>query len=294
MHAQTINNLMAVMAQVPGAPGAHIGRFGMSDVYRVQGADGWRAVKLSLEDDPCAEEALTNEARAYETLGPHPNIAAYHGRGRVDGRPCIELEYLDDAHFGGARRCAPTDEGELVRVARDIAAGLAHIHEAGHVHRDIKPASLWLGGTSKLFDLGLTERVGRSLARRRFAPGTPAYASIDRLAGRPVSFSDDIFALGLTLYAYRTGEEPFAFTTECIANRLDGVSVASFMKRWMKTYKGLAANIENFDCSRTFKALLKGLIYCLEGAHVFPDASAVVEFLSLRFPEREQLSFWEG
>jgi len=279
------------MAHTPCELGMRIGQFGMSDVYKVRGTGGWRAVKVSRGDSLCAEAAITNEARTYETIGPHPNIATYYGHGRIDDRFCIELEYLDESYFCETRQGFPADEQELIRVAKESAAGLAHVHAMGYVHRDIKPTSLWLGGTSKLFDFGLTERVGRSLARRKFAPGTPAYASIDRLLGGPVSFRDDIFALGLTLYAYHTRAEPFAFVTDYILNGFDKESIEPFLNRWTNTYEGLAQKIEECDCSRTFKSLLKGLIHCLGGAADFPNGSAVVDYVSRYCPDQVPLSF---
>jgi hypothetical protein len=96
---------------------------------------------------------------------------------------------------------------EAVRYVADAAAGLAHLHQNGLAHRDVKPANLLLDarGTVRLGDLGTLVRVDEAAGERI---GTPHYMSPEQARRRPVSRASDVYSLGATLYRMLAGHPP--------------------------------------------------------------------------------------
>jgi serine/threonine protein kinase len=110
----------------------------------------------------------------------------------------------------------------ILRLAREMATGLAAAHDKGLVHRDIKPANIWLEspkGRVKILDFGLArpaeadrEDVER-LTHDGMVMGTPAYMSPEQARGVAVDFRTDLFSLGVVLYRLCTGQLPFTGPT---------------------------------------------------------------------------------
>jgi serine/threonine protein kinase len=113
---------------------------------------------------------------------------------------------------------------EAARVGRHVALGLAAAHARGLVHRDVKPANLWLeqmpaaagDGTAaewrvKLLDFGLARPVAEvaGLTGTGSVLGTPAYMAPEQAQGRPADARSDLFSLGCVLYELATGQRPF-------------------------------------------------------------------------------------
>lgn len=110
---------------------------------------------------------------------------------------------------------------EAVRIAREIAAGLAAAHETGLVHRDVKPGNVWLEGKSrrvKLLDFGLARAAGGAgdddpaepVTQTGSVVGTPAYMSPEQARGEHVDARTDVFCLGVVLYQLLAGRVPFS------------------------------------------------------------------------------------
>lgn len=110
---------------------------------------------------------------------------------------------------------------EAVRIAREIAAGLAAAHETGLVHRDVKPGNVWLEGKSrrvKLLDFGLARAAGGAgdddpaepVTQTGAVVGTPAYMSPEQARGEHVDARTDVFCLGVVLYQLLAGRVPFS------------------------------------------------------------------------------------
>lgn len=108
------------------------------------------------------------------------------------------------------------EEGRVARIGRDVAAGLACAHDAGLVHRDVKPANILLAaeGDAVLADFGIA-RSGAGTAPATAASvtlGTPHYISPEQAQGYPLDGRSDLYALGVVLFRAATGDVPFRST----------------------------------------------------------------------------------
>ena len=198
-----------------------IGRGGMSTVYRAEDvADGNRvvAVKVPLPMFSSGMGAWSMFQREAEILAAleHPSIVRFVAAGHRG----LRSSYLVTEHVNGAtlaellRARGGFAEAQAIEIARRLCEAVAHMHDRGIVHYDIKPGNVILepNGTIKLIDFGLAHEA----ATTRFAwPGrTPAIASSDyvapeqirRLRGRK---SVDVYAIGVVLYELLTGRPPF-------------------------------------------------------------------------------------
>ena len=152
------------------------------------------------------------EARAVAALS-HPNICALYDYGESDGRPYMVLEYLangslEDRLRGSGR--LPDDE--TLRIAAELAAGLAHAHERGLVHRDLKPANVLFDAEErvKIADFGIA-RMGSAgtLTEAGTVLGTASYISPEQAGGLPAGPPSDVYSFGVILFRMLTGTLPF-------------------------------------------------------------------------------------
>ena len=160
-------------------------------------------------------ERFRREARAIASLS-HPNLVRLHDFGKsLDGRVFLVMELLDgkplDVH---AEHGLPWREA--TKLAIQVARALEAAHEAGLVHRDLKPQNLFLtsAGELKLLDFGvamaLADTTDSEKRQKGFAVfGTPEYMAPEQVAGEPVDARCDLYALGCVLYELVTGARPF-------------------------------------------------------------------------------------
>jgi hypothetical protein len=196
-----------------------IGAGGMGRVYRARHRTLERDVALKV----MAPRVLTNpgfvdrfmrEARAAARLN-HPSIVQIYDIGQEDGRYYLVLEYVEGCSLGSLlRERGAFPVVEAVALARQAALALAVAHEAGIVHRDVKPDNMLLTarGELKLVDLGLAKRVdiATDFATETGAfTGTPHYMAPEQIRGvRDVDGRADIYALGATLFHMVCGRTP--------------------------------------------------------------------------------------
>ena len=180
---------------------------GMSGVvYRAFDRVLERAVAVKLIDLPAAasdDEALA-EAKILAGLN-HPNLVTVHDAGEVDGRIFIAMELVDG---GDLRRwlSTPRAVSEVLAVFDGAANGLQALHDAGLVHRDVKPDNILVDreGRARLADCGLAG------AAQDVSPGigSPAYWAPELRRGQTADARSDQFALCVSLYEGLCGERP--------------------------------------------------------------------------------------
>src|SRR5918994_7091185 len=151
----------------------------------------------------------------------HPNIVQVYdaGEAEFDGKETsyIVMEYIPGGDLKGfiderGRLPGP----ELARLGDEICAGLAHAHERGVIHRDIKPHNILLDekGHAKVTDFGIARALDTTGATRTgFFLGTVLYSSPEQLQGHKVTPKSDVYSFGATLYQAATGQPPFTGQT---------------------------------------------------------------------------------
>jgi serine/threonine protein kinase len=202
----------------------NIGSGGMAVVYLCEhlGLRRRVAVKMlppTLAQDPWFVERFYREGRALAALD-HPHIVRAYDLERVEGFHLLAMEYVD----GASLQEVVSGHGPLavLRAAhyvRQAALGLQHIHEAGMVHRDVKPANLVLSrqGVVKILDMGLAaffrEGTDETLPRaggKKIIVGTDDYLAPEQIVdSSDVDTRADVYALGATFYFLLTGQPPF-------------------------------------------------------------------------------------
>ena len=161
----------------------------------------------------------------------HPNVVPMSDAGEAQGVLYFTMPFLEgDTLRQRLAREGAFPMGDAVRVARDIANALAHVHSLGVVHRDVKPENILLAPHGAvLLDFGharapaIMPSVDAQDARK-YIVGTPNYVSPEQVAGRRVADSrSDIYSLGCVLLEMLTGQLPFAAssTRESMQRRLD-------------------------------------------------------------------------
>ncbi|MFD3743537.1 serine/threonine-protein kinase [Nocardia sp. NPDC058633] len=143
----------------------------------------------------------------------HPNAITVFDVAEEDGQPWLVMEYMNApslaAKLAGGVTLPPI---EVAGIGAQAAAALSAAHDAGIMHRDVKPANLLVGddGTVKLTDFGISHATGDvTVTATGFLAGTPAYLAPEIARGDNPKPAADVFALGSTLYAASEGAPPF-------------------------------------------------------------------------------------
>ena len=150
----------------------------------------------------------------------HPNTATVFASGTHDDLPFVAMELLQGRTLHRAlREDGPFPEDRIVHVARQIARSVAEAHALGIVHRDLRPANVFLIDRDhqqdfvKVVDFGLLcqpdEATGRNLAREPAVFGSPRYLAPEQIRGERVDARTDVYAFGVILYELATGKVPF-------------------------------------------------------------------------------------
>jgi serine/threonine-protein kinase len=178
-----------------------LGVGGSSQVYLARDQALNRDVALKVLDPAAAADGnlrrmFVKEARALAQLS-HPNIVAVYDVGEVDDSPFIVMEYLP----GGSMKqrieqAGPLKTGDAVRIAIEVANGLAFAHSKGIIHADLKPANILFDAndTAKICDFGIAGGRGyaaalrdRDVRRARARRGKKRVGAVGRLRSRPRS-----------------------------------------------------------------------------------------------------------
>jgi hypothetical protein len=206
-----------------------LGAGGMGIVFQAEDPQLKRAVALkvlrpALAASATARRRFLREAQAVAAL-EHDNIVTIYQVGE-DRLPFLAMPLLrGETLQARIERAGKLPPGEVLRIGRETARGLAAAHEHGLIHRDIKPSNLWLeagpggapGGRVKILDFGLARRAEGSeetqLSRPGVLCGTPLYMAPEQARGEAVDHRADLFSLGCVLYRLCTGDVPFKGST---------------------------------------------------------------------------------
>jgi serine/threonine-protein kinase len=183
----------------------------MGQVYRADDVKLGQAVALKFVRgtlSPDRLQRLYGEVRIGREVS-HPNVSRLYDIVEYEGQTFIAMEYVDGEDLASLlSRIGRLPPDKALDIARDLAAGLAAVHDKGVVHRDLKPANVMIDGRgrARLTDFGLA--VAAEAAGGEAFAGTPAYMSPEQLAGGEITPRSDLYAMGLILYEMCAGR-PF-------------------------------------------------------------------------------------
>jgi serine/threonine-protein kinase len=190
-----------------------LGHGGMASVHLADDTELRRSVAIKvladhLAHDESFRDRFLREARLAARLS-HPNVVQVYDVGEDEGRPFIVMEYVPGRTLA---ECGKLPFAEAVPLAVQACAGLQHAHEAGLVHRDVKPGNLLLSetGVLKVADFGIARAPESSrITQLGTILGTAAYLAPEQAAGEEVTAAADIYSLAAVLYELLTGRPPY-------------------------------------------------------------------------------------
>ncbi|WP_116111792.1 serine/threonine-protein kinase [Austwickia chelonae] len=190
---------------------------GMGEVWRASDRVLGRTVAIKLLSANLAQqegfaERFREEARHTALLG-HPNIATVYDYGEDDGASWLVMEFVEGEPLSQIiREQGAQSPRRTAMIIGQCAEALQAAHEAGVIHRDVKPANILLrpDGVAKLTDFGIARaKDAAPMTRTGEVMGTAQYISPEQAMGKTVSGSSDIYSLGCVAYELLTGERLF-------------------------------------------------------------------------------------
>jgi serine/threonine protein kinase len=194
-----------------------LGAGGSAEVFEVLDAHGRPfALKLLRQMVAASREGqirFVREARALASVS-HPNLAPIVDAGNAAGRPYFVMPlFQGETLRDRIRRVGPLHPSEATTIAMDVLSGLDAAHRASIVHRDVKPANIFLTrdaaivldfGVAKILDDGPSD-----FTTGRHVVGTPRYLAPEQILGGRIDPRTDVYALGITLFEALTGFDPY-------------------------------------------------------------------------------------
>ena len=196
---------------------ACIGSGGMAIVYK--GVDmllerrvAVKVLRQRFAGDPEFLERFQREARAAANLD-HPNVVTVFDVGKDGDQHYIVMEYVDGQDLKTLiRQKGRLDVGEALEIATQVARGVGHAHQAGLIHRDIKPQNVLItqDGSAKVADFGIARALSESgLTDSDTVWGSPIYFSPEQAAGDKPTPASDVYSIGVMMYEMLAGAPPF-------------------------------------------------------------------------------------
>lgn len=200
-----------------------LGEGGAGTVYRAVHVALGREVALKVLHreygaSPELRARFEREARALSALS-HPNVVGVLDSGVSGDQPYLVMELLRGQSLLERLKKGPLPLDEAVFVMRQLLTALAFVHESGLVHRDVKPANVFLsdskeGAAVRLLDFGLAkfaapESDQKALTQAGQVFGTPLYMAPEQVAGQEADARVDVYAAGIVFFEMLTGVPPF-------------------------------------------------------------------------------------
>lgn len=193
---------------------SRLGSGGMADVWLAHDAHLGRQVALKVlhrrfAQDPEFVARFRREAEAAAGL-QHPNIVAIYDRGQVGGTFYIAMEYVRGRTLAEAIRGGLTPH-QSVAIVRDVLEAAAFAHRHGVIHRDLKPQNIILDdqGRAKVTDFGIAHAGVSEITQPGSVMGTAHYLPPEQAQGLEVTYSSDLYSIGVILFEALTGRVPF-------------------------------------------------------------------------------------
>ena len=196
--------------------GQRIGAGGFGTVYEARDERLGRAVAVkAIPSDGRADDRARREAHAVARLD-HPGIVAVFDAGEEDGSRFLVSELVRGSTLAQLETAGEVSDRDVLRIGLALADALAHAHEHGVIHRDVKPQNVMVPdrprspyGAAKLTDFGVAHLAGdEPLTRTGDVVGTLAYMAPEQAAGERVDARCDLYALGLVVYEGLAGVNP--------------------------------------------------------------------------------------
>ena len=205
--------------EIPGyTPNLKLAEGGCAEIYSaLEHATGnLVAIKIlhprNLQDKT-ERKRLLNEGKIWLRLGKHENIVQTYKVETVEGMPFLVQEYIDGFTLRELlSKQGSWDEAGILKLAKGLCRALRFIHNAGIVHKDLKPDNIMItrAGRIKVLDFGFAENTKAiRFFGRKTLEGSPAYMAPELFAAKRATVATDIYALGCTLYEAATGSPPF-------------------------------------------------------------------------------------
>jgi serine/threonine protein kinase len=193
-----------------------VARGGMGELYLAHDPDLERevAIKVMSEDimlDEQARARFYREAKAAARL-QHRNIVTVFDFAHDGEIPYFVMEFLRGQNLSERLRQGPLLTLPMkLDLAIQLCEGLHFAHSEGVIHRDVKPANIWLldDGGVKLLDFGIAKSSTATLTRGSSVVGSAGYMSPEQIEGQPVDGRSDLFSVGAVLFELVTGRPPF-------------------------------------------------------------------------------------
>jgi eukaryotic-like serine/threonine-protein kinase len=196
--------------------GRVLGRGGMCIVYQAWDTRLNRDVAIKrleppLNQDPRTRARFDREGRALARLS-HPNVVTLIDRGSTETDDYLVFEYVEGRSLKELIKEKPLEVDEVGRIVGQVAEGLAAAHQAGIVHRDVKPQNILIdrNGHAKITDFGIaTGPDWTRVTKAGSIIGSARYMSPEQVRSKPVDARSDIYSLGVVMYEMLAEHPPF-------------------------------------------------------------------------------------